>query len=167
MNILGIDAAYSTTGYAVLETKTKKLIDAGKIQTSVKYTDDVRIENLFYELLDIINKYNIDTAIIEDGFIGNNGKTALQLSYLRGGLVLLLRHHKILVVKQLPSSIRKSLGIGGNAKKEQVAEKVANIYKNDLLLKQIGPYSNKQNKNKTSDIYDAISIAYSYCINNI
>jgi len=164
MNILGIDAAYSTTGYAVLEKETKKLIDAGKIITSPKYTDDVRIEELFDELMAIIKQYDIDVAIMEDGFSGTNRKTSMQLSYLRGGLTLLLRHNKILVEKQLPSTIRKNIGVGGNAKKEQVAEKVSIIYQNNVLLNQIGPYSDRQNKNKTSDIYDAISIAYSYCV---
>jgi Holliday junction resolvasome RuvABC endonuclease subunit len=101
---------------------------------------------------------------MEDGFSGTNRKTSMQLSYLRGGLTLLLRHNKILVEKQLPSTIRKNIGVGGNAKKEQVAEKVSIIYQNNVLLNQIGPYSDKQNKNKTSDIYDAISIAYSYCV---
>ena len=37
-----------------------------------------------------------------------------------------------------------------------------NMYPNNKKLEIIGPYSDKQNKNKTSDIYDAISIGVAF-----
>ena len=53
-----------------------------------------------------------------------------------------------------------NFGLPGNAKKEEVANAVLSIYPN--LLEEIGPYSDKSNKQKTSDIYDSISIGLSY-----
>ena len=66
----------------------------------------------------------------------------------------------------LPSEIRKTLGCGGNAKKEDVAQAIVNMYPDNKKLDIIGPYSDKQNKNKTSDIYDAISIGVAFVKNH-
>ena len=62
----------------------------------------------------------------------------------------------------MPTQIRKHLGIGGNAKKDDVAQVIVDMYPNNKKLAIIGPYSDKQNKDKTSDIYDAISIGVAY-----
>ena len=66
----------------------------------------------------------------------------------------------------LPSEIRKAFGCGGRAKKDEVAQAVINMYPNNDKLNNIGPYSDKQNKNKTSDIYDAISIGIAFIKNH-
>ncbi len=62
-----------------------------------------------------------------------------------------------------PKEIRKNFGLSGAAKKEEVAQEVLKYY--PFLEQQIGPYSDKNNKQKTSDIYDAISIGLSYILN--
>jgi crossover junction endodeoxyribonuclease RuvC len=146
MNILALDPAYSTTGYAVLQIEDKKLIEINKITTDSKYDDDTRIEDILNVLYPIIKKYNINVIALENGYVGKNGKTSLQLSYLRGFMVSSFRSNKILTSKQLPSSIRKAIGLKGNAKKEEVANQLSIIYKDDPIFKTIGPYSDKQNK---------------------
>ncbi len=164
MNILALDPAYSTTGYAVLEKETKKLLEVNKITTSSKYDDDTRIEDILNELYLVMYKYDIGLVVMENGYVGSNGKTSLQLAYLRGFMVSSLRKYGLLVIKRLPSEVRKDIGLKGNANKEQVANKMTEIYKDSEVFKAIGPYSDKQNKNKTSDMYDAIATGYSYCI---
>ena len=52
-----------------------------------------------------------------------------------------------------PTSVKKIVTGNGKATKEDVAKYVQDHYIN------IGEYSDKSGKNKTSDIYDAISIA--------
>ena len=42
------------------------------------------------------------------------------------------------------------------------AEEITKMYPNNKKLEIIGPYSDKQNKDKTSDIYDAISIGVAF-----
>ena len=66
-------------------------------------------------------------------------------------------------MSELTKEIRKKFGLKGNAKKEEVAKEVLKYYPE--LEMDIGPYSDKANKQKTSDIYDAISIGLSYIIN--
>jgi crossover junction endodeoxyribonuclease RuvC len=102
-------------------------------------------------------------VILEDGFVGVNSQSSLKLAQLRGALIAYFKYQGRAVIHQLPSEIRKNFRLAGNANKEEVAKEVLKYY--PFLTEQIGPYSDKANKNKTSDIYDAISIGLSYVIN--
>ena len=183
--ILSIDPALSTTGYAIFTTGIKNvysdedkaekriqafpysvtedeipnsfLLNFGKITTSKKDGDDIiRIRKILSELIEKCSGYNIEYVIMEDGYMGNNSKTAIQLATLRGAILGYFAGFGNHIEMLQPSSIRKFFKVGGNAKKEEVAHKVQSMF--PLASTIIGLYSDKQNKNKTSDIYDAISI---------
>ena len=125
MLILSLDPSLSSTGYAVIESDTKKLVCKGKINTSAKDPTDDRIEQIITKLSFLPESSHV---ILEDGFIGKNAKTGLQLSELRGAIIFYFRQQKRTVVHQLPSEIRKNFGLPGNSKKEQVAEEVLKYY---------------------------------------
>lgn len=160
--VLAIDPALSTTGYAVINKNTLEISYINKFTTSPKNLDDFRINEIVKKLLSIAAMYPIKDVILEDGFLGKNPRTALQLATLRGAIIGVFSLCKYSVCYMLPSEIRKALGCGGNANKEQVAEMITKMYPNNKKLEIIGPYSDKQNKQKTSDIYDAISIGVAY-----
>lgn len=161
--ILSIDPALSTTGYSVLDFNTSELILANKFRTSNKNSDDFRMNEIITKLFSVAAQYPITNIVLEDGFGGPNQKTALQLANLRGGIIGVFQFNRYLVYHMQPSEVRKKLGCGGSAKKDQVAQKVIEIYgENHPIIQQIGPYSDKQNKDKTSDIYDAISIGLAF-----
>lgn len=158
--ILGVDPSLSSTGYAILSKD--KIYGCNKINTPSSYDTDTRIQNILHTLDTIIKSMdiNIDCVIMEDGFIGFSGKTSLQLAQLRGAIIAFFKWHNIPVIHQQPASIRKHFGLQGNASKEEVADEVLRRFPE--IKMQIGPYSDKSNKKKTSDIYDAISIGLSY-----
>ena len=160
--VLAIDPALSTTGYAVIDLNTLELAYINKIVTSPKKTEDERINEIIMKLFYIACQYPIKYIVLEDGFLGVNAKTSIQLATLRGAIIGVFSFNKYIVYHMLPSQIRKALGCGGNAKKEQVAEEIVKMYPNNKKLNIIGPYSDKQNKSKTSDIYDAISIGVAF-----
>ena len=160
--ILAIDPALSTTGYAVINLNTLELAYINKFTTSPKNSDDFRINEIVAKLFCVASQYSIKHIVLEDGFLGKNPSTAMQLATLRGAIIGVFSFHKYTVHHMLPSQIRKVLGCGGNAKKEQVAEAITTMYPNNKELEIIGPYSDKQNKDKTSDIYDAISIGVAF-----
>ena len=160
--VLAIDPALSTTGYAVVNMKTLELAYIDKFKTSPKNSDDFRINEIVAKLFCVASQYPIKYIVLEDGFLGKNVSTALQLATLRGAIIGTFSFNKYIVYHMLPSQIRKLLGCGGNAKKEQVAEEIVKLYPNNKKLEIIGPYSDKQNKDKTSDIYDAIAIAVAF-----
>ena len=162
MKILALDPSLSSTGYAIIDDK-KNLIAKGKINTDKKYSTDDRIQEILLTFDRKIIFDDIKYVILEDGFVGKNIKGSLSLAQLRGALIAFFKYRNCYVTHRQPKQIRSNFGLSGAAKKEEVAEKVLEYYPN--LINEIGPYSDKANKNKTSDIYDAISIGLSYIIN--
>ena len=57
-----------------------------------------------------------------------------------------------------PLEIKKKITGKGNSTKLEVFQKLAILYANDEVFLEIGDFSDKSGKDKTSDIYDAISI---------
>ena len=161
--VLAIDPALSTTGYAVINANTEELAYVNKFTTSAKHTDDFRINEIVARLFYIASQYPIKDIVLEDGYMGPNARTCLQLATLRGAIIGVFSFCKYSVNHMLPSQVRKELGVGGKAKKDEVAAAITEMYKGNKKLDIIGPYSDKQNKDKTSDIYDAISIGVAYC----
>ena len=159
MKVLALDPSLSSTGYAILN-ESKELIDKGKINTSPKYSTDDRI----LKIITILDEFSgIDVVVLEDGFVGFNAQGSLKLAELRGAIIFFHKYNCKEVIHMQPKEIRKKFGLKGSAKKDEVAERVLEYY--PYLESEIGPYSDKANKDKTSDIYDAISIGLSYIIN--
>lgn len=165
MIVLALDPSLSSTGYAFINSNDKKILIKGKIVTKSKETTDDRIQKIITFLKFIIkdNKINVSSVILEDGYVGINIQSSLKLAELRGALIAYFKYNHYTVIHQQPKEIRKNFGLKGNAKKEEVAKRVLRYYPN--IESEIGPYSDKPNKNKTSDIYDAISIGLSYVLN--
>lgn len=161
--ILSIDPALSTTGLSVIDFHTDELIYVDKFITSSKNMDDFRINEIVTKLFTIAASYPINEIVLEDGFGGPNQRTALQLATLRGAIIGVFKFNHYEVFHMQPSEVRKKLGCGGNAKKEQIAKAIIDMYGiKNLANHGVGPYSDKQNKHKTSDMYDAISIGVAY-----
>ena len=164
MFVLALDPSLSSTGYAVIESESKTLLYRGKITSSDKLSTDDRIQLILNQLHEITRVVpGITVIALEDGYVGANYQSSLKLAQLRGALIAYFKYNGKIVTHQMPKEIRKNFGLSGSAKKDEVAAEVLKYY--PYLIQDIGPYSDKQNKQKTSDIYDAISIGLSYIIN--
>ncbi len=160
--VLAIDPALSTTGWAVLNYD-QEIQDVGKFKTSPILSTTDRIHAVVHELYEQAQRFPVVDVVLENGFIGANAKTGLQLASLRGAIIEIFTWFNYPVRYMLPSEIRSILNHKGNATKEEIAESIRSFYKPDnKFMIAIGPYSDKQNKHKTSDIYDAISIGLAY-----
>lgn len=158
--LLALDPALSTTGYAIINIEDYNLIAVNKFSTSNTLNDDNRINLIVKHLYSIAKDYNIDYIVFEDGFLGVNKKTSLQLATLRGAIIGLFKFKNFKVYHLLTTEIRKLLNISGKAKKEDVANILSMYYNNLDVL--IGSYSDKHNKYKTSDMYDAIATGVAF-----
>lgn len=150
--IMGLDPSLSSTGYFVIAETVP--VFSGRITTSKKDgTTEDRIRKILKEIIRIMDVHQVTEVSCEDGFCGKNSRTSLQLQKLRGAVLGVCFTKNIMFYEYQPSFIRKVLGVSGNASKEEVADCITQIYPERCQL--IGPYSDKANKNKTSDIYDA------------
>lgn len=169
MKVLTLDLSFTSTGYAVFEhgytssgipvLNRKNLIKCGKINPLCN--NEKRMMYIYDYIHDLIIENRIDVIVIEDGFSGPNKKVGLQLSELRGCIKLLAMKEEKEFIAAPPQKVKKIICKDGPLTKEEVARKLCIHYGGNEVFDKIGPFSDKANKNKTSDIYDAIAL-YEY-----
>lgn len=177
MIICGVDGAISTTGICIYDNDTNDLINVSKISTnygSIKHdTDDNRIIYVVNEIISICKKFNVEMIILEDQFVGfkTSKKTAMQLSRLRGALMYSCNINNISIKYMNTNSVAKIVKeISGltftkeEDKKLCVYNSIKEIFKGNSIVENLGEYNNKSNKNKNSDMFDALAliVAYNY-----
>ncbi|AIY85270.1 crossover junction endodeoxyribonuclease RuvC family protein (plasmid) [Clostridium baratii str. Sullivan] len=163
--VLALDASLSSTGYAIIDYNLKPIL-INRICTDTRVSEEERIRTIVNDIVGLCVVYNIKEAVIEDQHFSINKKTAMQLSRLRGAITYALMEKNITVSTIAPTTTKKVFCGRGNASKEDVAAEVLNKYPNNTLIRKIGPFSDKSGKNKTSDMYDALCIGYSYIVGN-
>lgn len=165
--VLALDASISSTGFAVVDYDNT-LLDCGKITTKKNkkvdndIDDDNRIVIIANAISELFKKYNMKEVSMENQFVRNNIKTAMQLSRLRGALMMICKLNGATLYYPTPSQIRSDLMNNGSATKEEVAEYVRLFYINNSMVQALGEFNDRQCKDKNSDIYDAISIGLAY-----
>ena len=157
---MGIDASLSSTGICIAKSNNKKIeiIETSVIQTK---KDDFKNEDLriFYICKEISKKIinnKVTKIVIEEQFMARNSKTVLSLRKMLGAIMYLIYEMGLELDYIYPTTVRKLVLNNGKAKKEEVAK-----YIRDNII-DIGEYSDKAGKKKTSDIYDATAIVIAY-----
>lgn len=166
MRLLSLDMSISSTGYAVIidgdivevdriVTEGKELSEKSKKHLDYTYffakdCEDARLYYITKTLHDLIKKYDITDVVLENVFLGKSPKVGLLLSKLKGFVVHMSMHNKCNVHYLLPTEVRKFLFGKGKADKELVALHIRRSYID------VGDFSDKAGKNKTSDKYDAL-----------
>lgn len=85
-NVLAVDEASVTTGYAVF-SGGGKLLNYGLVAASPKDDPDKRIQKIINSILDVSKKWNIDTVVLEDlQFQKQNIHSLVILCRLQGAL---------------------------------------------------------------------------------
>jgi len=126
MKIIGIDPGTGILGFGVIEIiKGKmKLIDAGVVTTPAHTPLDVRLEDIFDSLTEIIAETKPDCMSIEKLFFSQNVTTAMSVSHARGVVMLVGRKAKLPIAEYTPLQIKQSVTGYGKADKKQVQEMV-------------------------------------------
>lgn len=172
MEYLALDLSTTCTGWAVFD-KEFNLKKFGKIQppkSTAKnpLTTEDRIYYIYKKVYAIVKHFRPKTVLWEDQFSGKNGRVGLILSQLRGALLPVFMYEGIKTTTEglVNNTIKKRVTGSGKATKEQMADSVREIYKNNKEVQSIGEVIEKTNaKNfhlKNDDIYDAIAIGIAY-----
>lgn len=163
MVVLGLDLSITSTGYAFVQVDKGmdiEVLEHGKIVTKPKdfECEDERINYIVNEIFSLYSHRKKDVSIIgvENQFISGRTSTIMVLRKLLGAVCRMAYHECKLDIEYIaPTSVKKTITGSGRAKKDEVA----NIIREKVI--DIGEYSDKAGKNKTSDIYDAIAVALS------
>lgn len=155
MRIIGIDPGTGILGFGVIEINDGKLkvIDAGVVSSPAHTSLDIRLEDIFDSLTDIIKETQPDVMSIEKLFFAQNVTTAMSVSHARGVAMLAGRKARLDIFEYTPQQIKQSVTGYGKADKKQVQEMV----KIQLGLKQVP---------KPDDCADALAAAITHYLMN-
>ena len=133
MRVFGIDCGTEYTGWGVVQSVENAQgrhlapIAAGAIKLSKKQSTPQRLQQVYVELIALLENYTPDVVAIEDVFFAANAKSALKLGQVRGVAMLAAATCNLAVAEYAPLSIKSAVVGYGLAAKEQVQFMVARL----------------------------------------
>ena len=148
MRILGIDPGYGITGFGVIETERgqSQLLHCGAITTPAGMEFPARLEIIYEDMRQLLEKVKPDAVAIEELFFGQNVTTGIGVAQSRGVILLAVRQAGLEVSQYKPMQVKQAVVGYGNATKHQVMDMTKRI----LGLSQ---------SPKPDDAADAVAIA--------
>lgn len=126
MRIIGIDPGTGILGFGVIDVNGDRLelVDAGVVKTPAHTPLDVRLEDIFDSLNEIICSSKPDVMSIEKLFFAKNVTTAMSVSHARGVAMLCGRKGGLPIAEYTPLQIKQTVAGYGKADKKQMQEMV-------------------------------------------
>lgn len=172
MQVLGVDASLTCTGWAVLEYDRNEidgmksvdgeidifepqkdyrptLVDYGTITTDSDDRLCRRTSEHYFGIKKILTVYAPNVMAVEDQFSGHNPSVLKKLSQVRGMCMLLSEQYGIPFVLYAPATIKAMVAGNGRAKKEELITRVNSYFDEEF---------------EDDNIADAISAALCYII---
>ena len=151
MRIIGIDPGTGILGFGVIDVikNHPKMVTGGVVKTPAHTPLDIRLEDIFDSLTEIIAETKPDVMSIEKLFFSRTVTTAMSVSHARGVAMLAGRKAGLEFAEYTPMQIKQTLTGYGKADKKQVQEMV----RLQLGLKEIP---------KPDDAADALAAAITH-----
>lgn len=148
MRILGIDPGYAIVGYGIVDYSKNRfsVVGYGAVTTSAHTPFESRLQDIYNDMLSIIDKYKPDELSIEKLYFNTNTTTAIDVAQARGVIVLAARQRGLKINEYTPLQVKQAVTGYGRAEKHQVMEMVKSL----LSLKAVP---------KPDDTADALAIA--------
>ena len=129
MRVLGIDPGIATIGFGVVETEKNrhKLIKCGVISTPAHTSLSSRLEQIYDDMLSILELFQTDAVSIEELFFNTNITTGIAVAHGRGVILLACRKAGVQVFEYTPLQVKQSVVGYGRAEKRQVMDMVKRL----------------------------------------
>lgn len=126
MIVLGIDPGFGRVGYGVIQFVRNKyhVLEYGCITTEANSDFPKRLQKIEKDLEDIISRYKIDAASIEELYFNTNSKTAIKVAEARGVILNTLVRNEIDIFEYTPLQAKLAIVGYGRADKVQVKKMV-------------------------------------------
>ncbi len=155
MRILGIDPGYGITGFSVVDAERgqTRLVTCGAITTPAGMDFSARLEIIYEDMRQLLEKAKPDAVAIEELFFGQNVTTGIGVAQSRGVILLAIRQAGLEVTAYKPSQVKQAVVGYGNATKHQVQ---------DMTKRLLG----LEAMPKPDDAADAIALALCHARSN-
>jgi crossover junction endodeoxyribonuclease RuvC len=152
MVVLGIDPGSVRFGIGILKKEKSRITFLHSEVISFKESDfNLRMKTLWHRLEELYRQFPIDTAAIEEGFLGKNVKSMNVLAKVRGVVLGSLIAIGVNLHYYPPRQVKQALTGSGGALKPQVAKMVQTLL--NLTGKKLG-----------ADESDALAVAYCHAL---
>jgi crossover junction endodeoxyribonuclease RuvC len=124
--VLGVDPGTAITGYGLVwgEGDDLRLVDYGAITTSADESPPQRLQEIYRQLMAIVQERQPEAAAVEKLFFSRNVRTALSVGQARGVALLAVANAGIAVHEYTPLEVKQAVVGYGRATKNQVQEMV-------------------------------------------
>ena len=124
MVILGLDPGTATTGYGVIRVLGNRfqMLEYGIISTPAKNPMEKRLEMIYDNLQELLQKWQPDQAAVEELFF--NLTTAITVGQARGVLLLCCAQNNVPLAEYTPLQVKQALVGYGRADKKQIQQMV-------------------------------------------
>ncbi len=125
--ILGIDPGTGILGFGVVDCalgRPLKMVTGGVITTPAHTPIEIRLEEIYNGLKDIIAETKPDEVSIEKLFFARNVTTAITVAEARGVVILVAQQAGLPIYEYTPLQIKQTLTGYGKADKKQMQEMV-------------------------------------------
>lgn len=132
MRILGIDPGTATTGFGVIDTVTNEnfiLVDCGLVSTPKELEHGRRLEMIFEQISQIIDKHQPDEVAIERLFFATNALTAIAVGQAIGVIKLAIHKKSLKVYDYTPMQVKLMIGGSGKADKTVMKAAIKKMFK--------------------------------------
>lgn len=148
MRILGIDPGIAIVGTGIVDKIGNKYVPVyyDSIITKAHTPLEDRLEMVYNETVELIEKYKPEAMAVEELFFNNNAKTAFSVGQARGVILLAAKQHNLPFFEYTPLQVKQALTGYGRADKKQIQQMV----KSFLGLSEVP---------KPDDTADALAIA--------
>lgn len=148
---MGIDPGIAIVGYGFLELKgnSYKVLDYGAITTEAKVPLPDRLNSIYTEMNELIEKYKPNDIAFEELFFNKNVKTAITVAQARGVEVLAAKKSHAGLYEYTPLQVKQAIVGYGRATKSQIQEMVK------IIL-------NLEKAPKPDDVADALAVAITH-----
>ena len=129
MKILGIDPGIATIGFAVLDAERSqyRLLQCGVITTPAHTSLSSRLDQIFQDMIQLLDAFKPDAVSIEELFFNTNITTGIAVAHGRGVILLACRKAGVQVFEYTPLQVKQSVAGYGRAEKRQVMDMVKRI----------------------------------------
>lgn len=147
LRIMGIDPGLRRCGWGVIESAGNRLsfIACGTLMPDTGNPLAMRLAELYAGLADLIARFQPDEAAIEETFVNQGARSALQLGQARGVALMTPASLGLPVGEYAANLVKKSIVGTGHADKDQI----------QLMVKTLLPTASF----KGADAADALAIA--------
>ena len=155
MIILWIDPWTTTTGFALIKRINWKfeLLDYGIFKTTPKIDLSLKILEIWWDIKELLVKYDPDVVSVEKLFFQTNLKTGIDVAQARWVILYEIMRSGKKLLEYTPLQVKKAITGNWKADKIQLQNAIKMLFQLDDII-------------KPDDAADAVWLAYMGALNN-